>query len=154
MSRLCQRRPSTNWNKQNYKHRGAVSPRPFPTVKKINDFESHSELIQRDLEVKKKKKGAWEYKQRQKESNRTVWGSRGNTWASGEKKQAKKKTNTQQYVSLKRFHYYHARGSAESSGPICRRAPAHYVGRLILTLCMLITHGSSKVRVSHLPINT
>lgn len=31
-----------------------MSPRPFHTVKKINDSESHSELIERDLEVKKK----------------------------------------------------------------------------------------------------
>lgn len=68
-----------------------MSPRPFPTVKKINDFESHSELIQRDLEVKKKN-GAWNINNDRK-SQAGQSGSLGEIPEQGEKKTIKK-TNT------------------------------------------------------------
>lgn len=57
-----------------------MSPRPFHTVKKINDSESHSELIQRDLEVKKSETGNINNDRKSwiEQSGGLIWK---NTWA-------------------------------------------------------------------------
>lgn len=72
-----------------------MSPRPFPTVKKINDFESHSELIQRDLEVKKEKKKEKKLEpgniNNDRKSRAGQSGGLGEIPEQGEKKQARKK---------------------------------------------------------------
>lgn len=69
-----------------------MSPRPFPTVKKINDFESQSELIQRDLEVKKKEKKLEPGNiNNDRKSRAGQSGGLGEIPEQGEKKQARKK---------------------------------------------------------------